>query len=703
MRRAGMADYGRFAFAGVLLFVGASSLCQGQATLAPASPSYSAVVRTIDNVHKDWEAKAPETAPGWNSFFDEIQKEIKAYNAAKTASDRLGPLNRLWQLSVALEGVAWDPATELRESLRAWLRPRVRLATAEQNLNEALAQNVTSPEDAQNRKDWRSFIDDKLGAALKNYEGAPSVQARQDAVKKLRTALDSLRHTNPWSYSSELQAAADDLFNAPNLDIAADTNALYPVFANQVVVSGPVYRRGYVSQVTAGPYAGFALAPSNEGIAFTNSQYLTSVTPITDFNQQMARDPRGQRATKLYSFGATQTDSGYMSVTAMITPTGFHLFQAPSHNFDARICSTPAAGGGFGRLVAGMIGMGQQKITNKVYEGAIGRMRSEAAVEANAEASERMAAAEADENAKLKKFFPGDGSLTVNNITVAGLSLKTTSANALVSGVLKWTTNPQGGGADAPQPAKFAQPAAGVSADIHLTSVGNNLIAGYLSSPEAASVDNLVIEARKVEPGMKPSEAIKVTKNVDFATYLKRVDETAAQNNPNVQVIRIKKPKSAPELAADANGRLVVIVHDFQLDLPVPPQVAKSGLGSPAKVYRLVATAAEFVFELKPVTEPDGSIRLTGNLKEFTPAAGSKVYAINDNEAKALPLDPFRSVFIFQGFATAIKAKPLNVPLENVKLKGYNIASISELDPSGWMRIVLTPTGERPLAEGAGG
>ena len=139
-----------------------------------------------------------------------------------------------------------------------------------------------------------------------------------------------------------------------------------------------------------------------------------------------------------------------------------------------------------------------------------------------------------------------------------------------------------------------------------------------------------------------------------------------------------------------------MIAHDLQIDLPVPAQLANSPLGgAKAKVYRLDAKTAEFVFEFKPVTQPDGSIRLTGNLKEFNPAPGSRVLAINDEEARALPIDPFRSVLIFQGFGNAIKAKPLDVPLENLHMRGYAITSVSDLDPSGWIRVVLSPTGER--------
>ena len=687
----------------VVAVIGLSSSAEvdAQAAFAPAAPSYASIVKTIETVRKGWESNAPEVAAGWNAYFDELKRELEGYAGAKTSNDRLGPLNRIYTLSTGLEGVAWAPAVELKEALRSWLRPRVRLAWAERRLIDALDDGSGATADALNRKDWNLFVEDKFGGALRGYESAKSVQARQDALNTLHTALDSLRATHPWSYAAELQTAADDLFNAPNLDVSADVASLFPVLSAQVVNSGPIVRGGYISQVTAGPYAGFGLLYSDQGIAFTNSQYLTSVTPITDFQNQIASDQKGKRAAKLYNFSANSFDNGLLTVTALLTPFGVQIRPTPGHNVDARICSTPTQGNGLARGIAGLIGFGQSRITNEVYSSAIGKIRKNVDEQGQLEANERGAIAQAEQNAKLSQVLRGDGSAVIRDIMIAGLSLRSRPENALIGGTVRWANGPAQGGADLPQPPRFALPAAGISADVHVSSAANNVVKGYLASPDVADVQNLMFETRKVEPGMAPKDAVKATKNVDFPTYLKAVEASKAKNDPTTQAIRIKRPSRAPDFGVDARGFLVVVAHDLQLDIPVPAQVANSRFGgTTAKVYRLVASTAEFVFELKPVTDPaTGAIRLTGNLRDFTPAPGSKVMAINDDESKALPLDPFRSVFVFQGFAQAIRSKPLDVPLENLKLRGFVITSVSDLDPTGWIRIVLTPTGERPLAQ----
>ena len=668
--------------------------------MAPAAPSYSGVVRTIDSIRNGWSNGAPAEAAGWYTYFDNLRGELDAYAAAKTWDESLAALERVREQAAKLDAVAfWAPAAELRAAVIAWLDPRLRLAVAERGLADVLT--ASAPAEDVNRRDWTAFVDEKLGRPLRDFEAAKTVQARIDAIARLRTALDALRRSASWPHAAGLQAPADEIFNVPNIDVSADVGALAPVLSSQVVTSGPIARGGYVSQVTAGPYAGFGLLACDQGIAFTNSQYLTSVTPITDFERQVESDPKGRRAAKLYHFSATSTDSGMLTITAILTPNGIQLLPGNTHNIDARICSAPTPGKGLTRGIAGLLGLNQQNITNKVYENAIGRIKQQVVQGSTEEANERSAIAQAEQNAKIHNALPGDGTARVKEVEIAGLSLRSRPTNALIGGTVLWAGVPAQGGADMPQPPKFAAPAPGISADVHLASVANNVAGGFLQSPEAAGVDNLMFEIRKPAPGAPPADAVKITKNVDFPTYLKRVDAVNAENDPGAQVIRIKRPARAPEFAVDARGFLVVIAHDLQIDLPVPAQLANSPLGgAKAKVYRLDAKTAEFVFEFKPVTQPDGSIRLTGNLKEFNPAPGSRVLAINDEEAKALPIDPFRSVLIFQGFANAIRAKPLDVPLQNLRMPGYVITSISDLDPTGWMRVVLTPTGERPLGPG---
>ena len=179
---------------------------------------------------------------------------------------------------------------------------------------------------------------------LRDYDAAATVSQRQAALHRVHESLGSLENGNksrPWSPSWELQAAVNDLFNQPNLDVAIDVNTVSPLFNANLVETGPVFRKGYWSQVTAGPKTGFGLLPSDDGIAFYNKQSLVSVTPITDFQNQIAADDQGRRAAKLYQFSATTYDWSELTITTVLRSSGLTITPSSTHNIDAAICVGP--------------------------------------------------------------------------------------------------------------------------------------------------------------------------------------------------------------------------------------------------------------------------------------------------------------------------------------------------------------------------
>ena len=301
-----------------------------------------------------------------------------------------------------------------------------------------------------------------------------------DALKSLQTRNSE----RPWQPSWDLQNAVNDLFNQPNLEITADLNIVSPLFDQNLVTSGPVYRKGYWSQVTAGPKTGFGLLPSDDGISFYNSQLLNSATPITDFQNQMASDPQGKRAVKLYQFSATSYDAAQLTVYTVLRTSGLSIWPAYNHyNIDASVCSTPTAGGGFGRLIAGIIGMNQNKITGKVRDGAIGNFRQRIPQEAQEEAQERIAGQQATRNAELSQYLIGNNMLAVQDFLISGLSLRSRPEAVYVGGLLQARAGDRQRGADAPQPASLAVPEAGLTADVHLSSVLNSVADGLYQRP----------------------------------------------------------------------------------------------------------------------------------------------------------------------------------------------------------------------------
>ena len=672
---------------------------------APATPTYVAVESAIARVQEAWSkagATADPNAPGWNALFDAIRKDLASYTAAKSEDDRLRALGHLYQISVALDSVSWAPAAEVRAELRNWLRPRVTLAWASRKLVETVRglPATTDSTSLGNRDRWVRFVGDDLGAALRDYEGASDVRNRRAALAKFQTALGALQARNQvtaWGPSVELQAAVNDLYNGPNLQATADAASVAPRLANYVAETGVVTRKGQTSYVTAGPYLGFGLLASDDGIMFFNRQALSSVTPINGFQQQLQSDRKGRKAAKLYQFGATSYDQSTLTIIAVLRPTGLQLFPQSTHGVDATVVASPQPGKGLARGIASLIGMNRTKITQKVYEGAIGQIRSSINRESQEEATERSNARAAQTSATLASVLIAPDKLVVKNFEIDGLKLRSRPEFVLVDGRVSWRGATEQVGAEMPKPSSFAAAKSGVSADIHLGSVATNFVRGFFQDESAQSVKNLMVVTRKPSPDA-PARA--VTPNVDYPAYLKAADEARAANDPAVQAIRLTRPRRSPEFSVDRNGFLVASVHDFALEVPAPESAAKGGvlLGPPAKVYRIEAPEAEFVvsFQVSPASG-DQPIRLKGKIEGFDPGPRARIFAINDDESKAVPLLGLNSTPILAVFSAKLKGMPIDVPLANVNIPGFVLTSVSPVDPTGWMRVGLTPAPAAPV------
>ncbi len=670
---------------------------------AKAPSSYHAVTKAIDDAIRPWDqpgATAPATATGWRAFFDALKGELATYSAASGSDARLTSLGRLHQMDLALWGVAWGPAVSIRSALDEWLTPRVRIAWAERRLFDFVeAHRADSPGSTEHTMAWKKFVDDDLGLALAGYEAAKTVQGRRAALKRLTGVLAALRKNNQavaWPYSSELQAAIDGLYNLPNLDVSADVASVSPFLSNNVVISGPIYRNGYTSQVTAGPKTGFGLLPSDEGIAFYNSQMASTSTPITDFQQQLEQDPRGSKVAKLYYFTAASYDNPNITITAIIRPsTGLTLASSYAHSVSAAFGALPIQGKGLGRGVLAMIGMNRQKLLDKIGEQATSKIQQGVVKGAEEEAAERLPGAQEEQNVKLRKVLIGNNTAAIKDFRITELSLRSRPENALVSGKVGHESLPDAIGADMPQPSSLAVPNAGVSADLHVSSVLSNVVAGLLLGNEARGVENLMIVTKAVQPGAPAKEGVTVGQNVDYATFLKQIDEARAANNPKVTAIRFKKPTVPPEFAADERGYLVILVKDFQMDVPAPPGSEKGGLmGAPFKVLRFVVPTAEFTLSYKVASNGSSPpTELDVKVEDFVPSANSKVQTLFDDESKRTTMGPFQANLALLGFKNKLQQVPIKAPLTALNIPGFNLTEISPLDPSGWVRVVLTPNG----------
>ena len=557
----------------------------------------------------------------------------------------------------------------------------------------------TDPKILANRSRWIEFTENDLGRVLREYDAADTVAQRVAALHQIHELIDELNLRNEgqdWEPSQELSAAVQDLFHQRNLKVAADVATVAPIFEVNMVQSGPVTRKGYTSMVTAGPKTGFGLLPSEDGIAFYNRQTMVSVTPIWDFQQQIAQDQRGRQAAKLYEFQATTYDWSELTITTILKPSGLELIPSASHCINAAIGSAPECGGGVGRAAAGLLGFNQQKITDKVYEGALPKFQEQIPVEAAEETQERLDAEVAQRNADLKsKYLIGNHTAAIRgDALITHFSLSSQPEAVFARGMFRSRGAPNQRGADAPPPLRLASTLPpGITADLHLGSLLTSAISGLWQQDSVKSVQNLMIVTKAVPPGTPPGDAVTVTRNVNFATYLKAVDETKKAKDPRVTVIRVSRPARPPEFSSDARGFLVALVHDVQLDVPAPEQeAARNMLGVAAKVLRIKVPVTELAFSYQLDTSKPAAARIRGKIEEVSPGSNPEVIAINDDENKGTPLTRFTSAFVLGAMGGRIRSLNLDLSLDQFNLPGVAIQSLSPLDPSGWMRVNLIRT-----------
>ena len=205
-------------------------------------------------------------------------------------------------------------------------------------------------------------------------------------------------------------------------------------------------------------------------------------------------------------------------------------------------------------MVAGIIGLNQEKINQKVYEGAVGRFRQQIPQEAQEEAQERIAGQQAERNAQLSQYLIGNNTLVFQDFLISGLSLRSRPEAVYVNGLLQPRAGRAQQGADAPQPVSLTTPDPGLTADVHITSVLNSVADALYQRAIVQTTDNIMILTKDVPPGTAPAEAVTVRRNVDFPTYSKVVGDVLKAKNPRITAIRVTRPPTAARVRGRRQG-----------------------------------------------------------------------------------------------------------------------------------------------------
>jgi len=643
-------------------------------------------------------ANAPLSADSGNALLDSVLQDLRACCKAPSLLERLQALERLDQKAGALGSVSEYPGPELHRDLERWLQPRLRLSRAMRQLTDLVAGPAAGAEKngESYRAQWLEFVDKNLGHAVREYDAAETAAERQVALDRIHGALETLKRNNqsyPWGPSYELHAAANDLFNQSNIHIRADLATVRPLFERNIITTGPVRRKQYVTQLTAGPKTGFGLLTSDRGIAFFNSQRYTAVTPVWDFHDQIAADEQGQRVARLYHLDATTYDWAELTITTVISTAGISLSPCYHHTIDASITSEPIDDhhAHVVRTLASLAGFDQQAINDRVYEQSVKRFRERIPIEAQEQGEEMTAKEAAKRTADLREqYLVGDDSVALGSrILISKVAVGSRPEGILANGIFQWRGADRPRGADMPVPTQLPRPETGASAVVHPASMLTNLAAGVLQTGDLRTVDNFMIVVKSVPPGTPPREALEITRNVDFPTYAKTVEDIRTARRAKGTALRIARPGRPPHFSTDARGFLIAFFHDLQIDVPAPSLEARGVIGPPAKIYRIKIPNAELAASYQVDVPSPRALRLRLKIEEFTPGPGAEVLAIDADLAKAPTLSRFSAGLVLGALGARLRTRPFEIFPDQSPLRGFTVQSVSPLDPSGWARVSL--------------
>src|SRR5262249_55445005 len=162
----------------------------------------------------------------------------------------------------------------------------------------------------------------------------------------------------------------------------------------------------------------------------------------------------------------------------------------------------------------------------------------------------------AQRNADLRsKYLIGNDTAAIRDFLITHLSLRSRPEAIFVGGLFQWRGGPDPRGADAPQPprpAAWHDPRG--TPGLRPCAPATSAASGLWQQCAVQFVKNVVIVTKAVPPGTPPRDAVTVRTNVDFADYLKAVDQARNAHDPRVTALRVFRPQQPPEFSADARG-----------------------------------------------------------------------------------------------------------------------------------------------------
>lgn len=649
-----------------------------QDQLAQLSPSAPEELKTAAKKLDDYLAKLVKTT--------DLDARLAAYRA-------LAQDTAQWQ--------AWsvsDPAAaNVAYALNRWVTPRLQAMEYGIAARDAVKRGDNWVTD-EHRKIYSELVE-PLAVALEQYEAADKTSLRVDARERIRSLTQELERRGrsvAWPDADQIIATIKSRWEAPNFLLTVSAEGLRPLLDRGIVNNEAIIFKGRTSYVTPRERYGYGLIPTPDAISFYIQQAMTSVTPVTDFEQQVANNQGGRILTRAYNLSNTIQNDSILTMSVAVRPSGVAMTPSYQNNVRPNLGIGPRSGGGLTRAFMGMAGMNQQRIVDEIYSRSIGQIQSETEINSKELGQQRADEGAAKINQTLAQYRRGPNTFGYEKIVAEQLNVRTEPTHIHAEARLLYDRP----GTQSIGPLDIAPPldpvdSRYITTAIHIPNLMENLATNFFlelaekgTSTIAFMPDNdgdgaLEIDIQTGQDLLQNAvgESIRITKAPK--------DAKLAPGSP-FAAITISQGKLVPHFTMDDKGHLVMMLKSFKMDIAAPA-LALLSEGRMGGAVRIDSPGAELDMEIinLPATDTQQE-RLALKVHSFQLDPRSKIYAYTEAGKEPAELSAFKKAAVLAGASAFLSSKPIDLPLDALKIGDkISVVKVAPLGKLGWFQFVI--------------
>lgn len=659
---------------------------------ANAAPTYRNVIDQLDKI-------SPNASPEIKDAATKLKTDLANQIQATDLNERLDRLKKLQEDSVKWASwTAADPAADqVSKAVNRWVDPRLKAIEYAISARDSIKAGTNGTTD-EHKKAYDEIVVPLIDV-LHQYEVADKTGLRFDAREKIRSLVSRLEERLKqlsWPDAQEIINTIESRWESPNLMFTVSAEGLRPLLDRGFVNPESILYKGRVSNVTPGEKKGYGLIPSDDSIAFYIRQAMTSITPVTDFQQQVQSNQGGRILTRGYNLGNTIQNDSIVTMSVAVRPTGVALSPSYVNSVQPQLSIGPKQGGGMTRAVMGLAGMNQQRIVGTIYQRSIGQIQSETEVNSLELGQLRANESAAMINEKLSGFLRSNDSLIFERIVAERIKVRTepTHIHAETRVLYQVPGIRSIGPLDVPPPLDPVDDRY-ITAALHIPNVVENLASNFfeeLSKRGPATIaflpDQDMDGALEVEVQsgqellhLAVGESLRITKEPKGAKL--------APGQP-FAAIKISEEKLVPHFTMDDKGHIVMMLKAFKMDIAAPALTLFSE-GRMGGAIRIDSPGAELDMEILnlPATK-DQPERLAVKVHSFQLDPRSKIFTYSEASKEPTELSTFRKATVLAAASAFLASKPFDLPLDALRFGDkVKVVKVAPLGKLGWYQFVI--------------